>query len=341
MDKNLELTEKQINEVSQFIQVTVLDNSTWDDLVDKLRLCLDTAKGRKFVHSALDALTFEITPDDLQANVERMAAPIAMGFTDTAVLCENLTKEFNPLRNKRLINQLLHDISIFSPGAATDQFCHACGNPRIINAVFCNMCGVKYNYPIPAAVGDHSSANAQNAGGNPSVHAQNAGVQDNMNAIASLLVAQSQLLSKISVSQGKGKAKRASQKELTEDDESSDFSDGSPHANYAVPLWHEGKLSNRELNMVILQFDYPLNTFLKRAATNVAKSLLIIKQARGRVLSPEEYQDVGMQLSSAIRDVQEDILQPGGKPAQQDVEALALLGITGITGITGLHYWYH
>ena len=42
----------------------------------------------------------------------------------------------------------------------------------------------------------------------------------------------------------------------------------------------------------------------------------------------DEYNKVLLELSSAIRDIQEEILAPGGRPAQQDQEALAssLLG---------------
>ena len=314
MEQNLELSKNQVTEVTTFITTTVLDNPAWDDLVDRLRLCLDTPKGRQFVNSALEKLTLESAPDDLQANVEFLAAPIALKFTDTAVLCHQVMKDFNPLRNKKLINELFNAITHFSSAQHTmdgaASFCHACGQSRMSQELFCKYCGVKFNYPTPESAADPSTSPQQNAN-----------AQYNMNAIASLLVTQSQLLSQLTVSKGKAK-KHSSRSDLNED-ESSDFSDGSPHAIYAVPLWHEGKLSNKELNRVILQFDYPLNTFLKRAATSVAKSLLSIKQARGRALSAEEYEEVTMGLSSAIRDVQEDILQPGGKPAQQDVEALA------------------
>ena len=95
-----------------------------------------------------------------------------------------------------------------------------------------------------------------------------------------------------------------------------------------IPLWHEGILSRQQLFKVVEQYDYPLNTFLKRSCTNVARALLSIKDNRGRQMSAEDYNAICISLSTAIRDVQEELLTPGGKPAQQDQEALAasLLG---------------
>ena len=76
------------------------------------------------------------------------------------------------------------------------------------------------------------------------------------------------------------------------------------------------------------QYDYPLNTFLKRAATNNARALMILKENRGSKIQPDEYKMISLLLLTSIRDIQEEILQPGLKPAQQDMEALAssLLG---------------
>ena len=98
--------------------------------------------------------------------------------------------------------------------------------------------------------------------------------------------------------------------------------EGAEHLK-TIKLWREGIVTRVELKKAIETYKYPLAPFLKRCASSVAEAMLILKDSR-RLLDPENYQAIMMLLSTALRDVEEEILEPGGRPAVQANHALAM-----------------
>ena len=145
-----------------------------------------------------------------------------------------------------------------------------------------------------------------------------------MQILASLLSAQNALLKEF-----KKKTKKTKHS-LSEDDieDDSDTEESSlSHHLAAVKLWKEDIVTRVELTKILQQYDYPLAPFLKRACAAIAKSMITLKDLK-KVISPPVYDSIMNQLSLAIRDVQEEILEPGGRPQLQQNYALSqsLLG---------------
>ena len=93
--------------------------------------------------------------------------------------------------------------------------------------------------------------------------------------------------------------------------------------NRSIKLWREGIVTRVELIKAMDTYKYPLAPFIKRAASQLAQAMLLLKDER-RVLDPEHFQSIMMLLSTALRDVEEEILEPGCRPAVQENHALAM-----------------
>ena len=70
-------------------------------------------------------------------------------------------------------------------------------------------------------------------------------------------------------------------------------------------------------------YNYPLAPFIKRSAASLAKAMLLMKDLR-KLIDPDQYQELMLLLSTALRDMEEEILEPGGRPSVQQNHALAM-----------------
>ena len=279
MDQSLELSAAQIQEVTTFVNSTeVLDNPNWLNLVEQLRVSLDTTKGKNFITTALEKLTIEVDPDDMQINVEFLAASMSMGFTKSEVLCPQV-KAYNSLRNKKKLQDLFLSITEFNTQLQPDS--------------------AEIAVPV-----DHQQQLGE--------------ICASMSACTTAMTQMMEtVLKKIPT-----KSPVHDVDHTDESDEEESYHEDAAHLK-TIRLWREGVLTRVELAKVIESYSYSLAPFIKRSASSVAKAMLMLKDAR-RLLDPEQYSAIMLLLSTAVRDVEEEILEPGGRPSVQANHALAM-----------------
>ena len=320
-----ELTADQVNQINTFTSTTVGDNEEWDDLIQRLTSLVDTPQGRNFVFAALSSLTIEVQEGDLHSNVENLAAAIALHMIDGHAFT---TDKFPRIRNKTaILNAILEAASfniLLDDEDGNGKICSKCQRANLDLAQFCITCGTKF--PVEPANGNNQHG-AQNAPANNQPEAQHAPPMADLLTVCTSMNACATAMQKVmehsnKMQQQMAQAIKAQRRSHVSEDSNSD-SDSEEHHGKSIPLWLEPPLSRQQCAQVKAQYDYPLNSFLKRAITNVSKALVIIKANKGTKLQEDDFNQVTLMLSTSIRDLEEELLQPGLKPAQQDAEALA------------------
>ena len=119
-----ELTQAQFEKLNIFTSTTVVDNPKWDEVVQRLRVLVDTPLGRKFVSTALAALTVQLEEDDLHQNCEMLAATIALKLVDDSSFITAMTSQFPRLKNKAAITELLLLVVNFNEEEVNFNYLH-------------------------------------------------------------------------------------------------------------------------------------------------------------------------------------------------------------------------
>ena len=147
-DQSLELTESQIQQLSDF---KLNQNENWDQLIQATHLLVNNATGKKFVSNALDAWTIQKEdPEDTLQDVENMLAPLALHFGSVEALFTQALSRISRFMSKLQVKQKMQLAYDFL-SADGKQVCSQCYCTSPAHAIHCIKCAAPFQKSMGAA----------------------------------------------------------------------------------------------------------------------------------------------------------------------------------------------